>query len=153
MKVSCPSFELDHTTLEPGLYLRETRRVGLSKLRIWDLRFIHPTGNPNKVHKPLSSAVMHSIEHIMALKLREVLGPKYIGFYTYGCKTGFALVTKNIPIEKIRLALIEVIEHSVPLCSSKEIPCLTYKECGNPKLFAVQATTTALHNYLRVLQK
>lgn len=147
-EVHVPSFEVDHTTLQPGLYLREVRRVGIfAKIKIWDLRFVAPSA-----HTPLSAATMHSIEHIMAYKLRAELGKKYIGFYTYGCKTGFAFVSKrSLSQKELSRAICTVITESIPVLSKDEIPCLTEKECGNPNLYELKGTTTALQRYYEVL--
>lgn len=145
-----PSFAVDHRTLDAGIYLREVKELPNNvKLHIWDLRFVAPRDK-----KPLSSGVLHSIEHIFALKLREILKSYYVGFYVYGCKTGFALVTtSDMNLFGICSALISVIEGTIPIFSKDEIPCLTEEECGNPNLFAIKATNTALNNYLKILYK
>lgn len=147
-KVNVPSFQVDHTTLKPGLYLREVRRIGLfSKIKIWDLRFKAPSAKDW-----MSAKTMHSIEHIMAYKLRAELGDKYIGFYTYGCHTGFAFCSKaSLKQPELEAALINVISNTIPILSKEEIPSLTEKECGNPNLYELKATSQALHEYLQVL--
>lgn len=146
--VVVPSFSVNHLTLKEGLYLREIKKLNFfTKIYNWDLRFKAPADR-----KYLTNGVMHSIEHIMALKLREIIGDKYIGFYTYGCKTGFCLTTKPMKKEEVRNALVEVIEHTIPILSKEEIPCLTPEECGQPSLYSLQDTTTALSDYLHVLE-
>lgn len=145
-----PSFLIDHTTMKAGLYLRENRRLNLfTKIKVWDLRFVAPSSK-----KFIHAGILHSIEHIMAVKLREVLGDKYIGFYVFGCKTGFSFLSKNsLTIEELRDALIQVIDNTIPIISKDEIPCLTEKECGNPNLYNMRGTTSALIEYRSVLEQ
>ena len=75
------SFQVDHTTLRPGLYL--SRRDG--EITTFDLRFKKPnTGDL------LSNAEMHSVEHVMATLLRNApQKDAVIYFGPMGCQTGF----------------------------------------------------------------
>lgn len=147
--VKVPSFSVDHTTMSAGLYLREVRKINFfTKIKVWDLRFVAPSEK-----RYLSSGALHSIEHIFAYKLREVLGDKYISVFVFGCKTGFGFIsTSDLSFEEFRDALIEVIEHTIPILSKDEIPSLTEVECGRPTLYAIQPTTTWLNEYLNVLK-
>lgn len=148
MEISVPSFEIDHTTLKAGLYLRQIIEIGNSRIFIWDLRFVAPSAK-----RPMSIKVAHSIEHIMALKLRYALGDSYIGFYVMGCCTGFTFVSKDdVSSEDLTEVLIDVIDATIPLVSKQEIPCLTEKECGNPNSYAIKATNDYLNEYLNVLK-
>ena len=60
------SFDVDHRTLREGLYLRSTYTIN-EQLAVlsWDLRFCAPMDCA-----PLSSGVVHTIEHLMAYYLR-----------------------------------------------------------------------------------
>ena len=149
MMVKVPSFQVEHTTMKAGLYLRENRRLNLfTKIKVWDLRFVAPSEK-----RYLSSAALHSIEHIFAFKLREVLGDKYISVFVFGCKSGFGFISKSsLSLEEFRNALIEVIEHTIPVISKSEIPALTEKECGRPTLYCIRDTSTWLNEYLQVLK-
>ncbi len=144
-KVKVPSFGVNHMTLDAGLYLREERED--LHLRVWDLRFKAP-----RDHVYLSSKVLHSIEHLFAVKLREKFGRDYVSVFIYGCKTGFGFITtSSVSYNEVKWALIEVVEDVVPLFCKDEIPCLTEYECGNPRLFALRATTEALLDYRDIL--
>lgn len=147
-KVIVPSFSVDHLTMNSGLYLRENRRISLfTTIKVWDLRFTAP-----RSHCYLSGKSMHSIEHIMAYKLRCILGDKYISFFPFGCRTGFGFISKSsLTFDELRSALITVIDHTVPLCSKTEIPCLTPEECGNPNYFSLMDASSALLEYKQVL--
>ena len=75
------SFQVDHRTLRPGLYL--SRRDG--EVVTFDLRFKTP--NTGQL---LSNGEMHSVEHIIATLLRN--SPHrdaVIYFGPMGCQTGF----------------------------------------------------------------
>lgn len=146
--VHVPSFEVDHTTLNAGLYLREDRWLSpLNHIKVWDLRFKAPRDK-----QYLAGQTMHTIEHLFAYKLRALLGKKYISFFTYGCTTGFGFISKgSLSEKKLRKALKEVIEHSVPIIDKDEIPCLTEKECGRPDYYTTSAATKALTDYLMFL--
>ena len=77
------SFTVDHTVLEPGLYL--SRRDG--NVVTFDLRFKKPnTGDL------LSNSQMHSVEHLIATLLRNSQSRDavvYLG--PMGCQTGISL--------------------------------------------------------------
>ena len=147
--VKVPSFQVNHITMKAGLYLRENRRLNLfTKIKVWDLRFVAPSEK-----RYMSSKVMHSIEHILAFKLREVIGDKYISTFPFGCTTGFGFISKsNLSFEELKEALIEVIDHTIPILGKDEIPALTEFECGRPTLYCIQDTTTWLKEYLEVLK-
>ena len=87
------SFQVDHTTLRPGMYL--PRRDG--NVVTFDLRFKVPnTGDL------LTNAEMHSVEHIIATLLRnspQKDGVIYLG--PMGCQTGFYVLldTAQLPME------------------------------------------------------
>src|SRR5699024_7982079 len=75
------SFQVDHRTLRPGLYL--SRRDG--SVITFDLRFKTPnTGDL------LSNAQMHSVEHIIATLLRNSPQKDAVVYFgPMGCQTGF----------------------------------------------------------------
>ena len=75
------SFQVDHTKLQPGLYL--SRRDG--EVTTFDLRFKKPnTGDL------LSNAEMHSVEHIIATLLRNSPQKEAVIYFgPMGCQTGF----------------------------------------------------------------
>lgn len=143
--IDVPSFLIDHTVLKAGLYLREHRED--LNIKVWDLRFKAPS-----THEYMSGKAMHAIEHIMALKLRELLGKDYVSFFIYGCTTGFGFIsTSNVTYEILRGALIRVIDGMIPIFTKEEIPSLSEKECGRPHYFNLRETSTHLKYYLDTL--
>ena len=77
------SFQVDHTKLQPGLYL--SRRDG--EVTTFDLRFKKPnTGDL------LTNAEMHSVEHVIATLLRNSPQKEAVIYFgPMGCQTGFYL--------------------------------------------------------------
>ena len=86
------SFMVDHTKLEPGIYLsREDRGV-----ITYDLRFIKPNTPPF-----LSNKALHTIEHLCATYLRNSkFSENVIYFGPMGCRTGFYLLTLGLTHKK-----------------------------------------------------
>ena len=144
------SFDVDHRTLDAGLYLRSVYTINEEyQVRSWDLRFRAPMA-----HAPLGSGEVHTIEHLMAyyLRLDPVIGKSIVSFCPMGCKTGFYLSTmNNVSAEQIREALAGVYKQVFPLKSKDDIVGLNEVQCGNPGLFAVAATNDAMAKYMRCL--
>lgn len=144
------SFDVDHRTLREGLYLRSTYTINddLAVLS-WDLRFCAPMDCT-----PLSSGVVHTIEHLMAyhLRLDEKIGASIVSFCPMGCQTGFYLSTMNdITTEDIKAALGRVYEKVFPIGSTDDIVGLNEVQCGNPRLYAIEETNEAMRRYIKVL--
>ena len=81
------SFTVDHTKLQPGLYL--SRRDG--DIITFDLRFKKPnTGDL------LSNSEMHSAEHLIATLLRNSAEKEAVIYFgPMGCQTGFYFLFDN----------------------------------------------------------
>ena len=117
------SFQVDHTTLRPGMYL--SRRDG--NVVTFDLRFKVPnTGDL------LTNAEMHSVEHIIATLLRN--SPQkdaVIYFGPMGCQTGFyflfdsRLLTDQQAVELVKTVFAQGAVYD------GEMPGKSPKECGN----------------------
>lgn len=150
INVIVPSFEVDHTTLDAGLYLREKRRISpFSKIKVWDLRFVAPRDK-----KYITQGGSHTIEHIMAYKLRYVLGKKYISFCPMGCNTGFYFISKNsLTREQLVEALIEVIDNTLPLICSNEIPGMDEYGCGRPTMFNMNNANFWMNSFRQTISK
>ena len=115
------SFEVDHTVLQPGMYLSRTD----GDVVTYDLRFIRPNTPPF-----LPLAVLHTIEHLFATYVRNsVFAPHIVYFGPMGCRTGFYFLTQGMchenAIELTRQALRFIAEYE------GEIPGATAAECGN----------------------
>ena len=144
------SFDVDHLTLKEGLYLRSVYTINDEfAVHSWDMRFRAPMD-----HSPLGSGEVHTIEHLMAyhLRLDPVIGKSIVSFCPMGCKTGFYLSTmNNVKAEDIRRALAEVYKNVFPLKSKEDIVGLTEVQCGNPGLYSIASTNSAMAQYMRAL--
>lgn len=116
------SFEVNHLTLRPGIYLSRTDGA----VDTYDLRVTVP----NRTFLP--NATMHTIEHLFAVRARNgKYGAKIVYFGPMGCRTGFYLLTQGMDAAQV----IELIRDTFSFISSYDgpIPGATEKECGNWK--------------------
>lgn len=115
------SFQIDHTRLEPGLYV--SRIDG--DVTTWDIR----TRKPN-AGAYIGNGAIHTIEHLAATWLRssgESDGILYFG--PMGCRTGFYLLTRGIAHSEV----IRLVREAFLFVARFEgaIPGATAVECGN----------------------
>ena len=141
------SFDVDHRTLREGLYLRSTYTINDSLAVLsWDLRFCAPMDK-----QPLSSGVVHTIEHLMAyhLRLDETIGASIVSFCPMGCQTGFYLLVRNADngetLEVVKSVLAKIIAHE------GRVPGATRVECGNYKNLDLESAKTEAIRYLGIL--
>jgi S-ribosylhomocysteine lyase len=146
------SFDVDHRTLQEGLYLRSTYTINDDvKVLSWDLRFCAPMDR-----KPLSAGTVHTIEHLMAyyLRLDEQIGSAIVSFCPMGCQTGFYLSTVNtVTTEDIAAALTRVYNKVFPIATTDDIVGLNEIQCGNPYLYDVEGANEAMNNYIKILSQ
>ncbi len=144
------SFDVDHRTLEAGIYLRSVYNIDDNlAVRSWDLRFRRPMAKA-----PLAAAVVHTIEHLMAyyLRLDEKIGKRIVSFCPMGCLTGFYLSTmQDVEAEDVRMALAKVYKRVFPIKSTDDIVGLNEVQCGNPRLYAIEPSNEAMAEYMRTL--
>lgn len=144
------SFDVDHKTLKPGVYLRSEYKIyGSISVKSWDLRFRAPMEK-----NPLDPGVVHTIEHLMAyyLRLDHMYGDKIIAFCPMGCLTGFYLLTTNdISEEEVKRLLYRTICEFMPIDTKDDIVGLNEDQCGNPDLYSIVDTNDALFDFLDVL--
>ena len=117
------SFTVDHTKLQPGLYL--SRRDG--DIITFDLRFKKPnTGDL------LSNSEMHSAEHLIATLLRNSAEKDAVIYFgPMGCQTGFYFLFDNrlLSCEGAIDLLKEVFAAAADF--EGEMPGKSPAECGN----------------------
>lgn len=120
-RIAC--FSVDHSLLEPGLYLSRRDREVTSL----DLRFKKPnTGDL------LSNSEIHSAEHVVATMLRNSeFKDAVIYFGPFGCQTGFSflydtrLMTDEQAVELLKKVFREAAVYDGPM------PGGSLTECGN----------------------
>ena len=117
------SFTVDHTKLQPGLYL--SRRDG--DILTFDLRFKKPnTGDL------LTNSEMHSVEHLIATLLRNSEDKEAVVYFgPMGCQTGFYFLFNNqlLSCEGAIQLLQEVFAKATDFAG--EMPGKSAMECGN----------------------
>ena len=135
------SFTVDHTKFGEGLYI--SRIDG--DITTYDLR----TRTPN-AEDYIDDVTMHSVEHMMATFLRNSgITDQVIYFGPMGCRTGFYLLVRDLPAEKVleevKLALQKTIDHNGEMFGN------TRKECGNYRCLDLDSAKEECKRYLDVL--
>lgn len=140
------TFNVDHSKLKAGIYINNAKVIGEKEIVTYDIRICAPYKDPI-----MSNAVMHSIEHIMAVNLEEAFskleGYERIYFGPMGCQTGFYLVVAN-PIEEFepeKVVLGAIQRACFKALCEETVPFATEKECGNCKSLIYDAE---VQNYL-----
>ena len=122
-----PSFAVDHTNLQPGIYISRQDSVADHVITTYDIRMTAPNQEP-----ALAPAAIHTIEHLVATYLRNSEEWKeYIIYWgPMGCLTGNYLIMKGeFAPEEIRQLMIKAFQFVVDY--SDEVPCTTPATCGN----------------------
>lgn len=136
-----PSFQLDHDTMQPGLYC-----LGISHgVYTYDLRFKRPNAGDY-----VSTAAMHSLEHMFATVIRNSdCKDDVIYFGPMGCRTGCYLLLYQIPIEQAKPLIIRCLQTCLQL---DHVPGCAPIECGNCADHDLQGARAEIRAYLDLLQ-
>lgn len=121
------SFTIDHTKLQPGIYVSRKDTVGAEVITTFDLRMTSPNEEP-----VMNTAEMHTIEHLAATFLRNhpAYKDKTIYFGPMGCRTGFyLLLAGDLTSEEIVPLMIDMYEFIRDY--HDEVPGASAKDCGN----------------------
>ena len=117
-----PSFSIDHTRLERGIYLSRQD----DDVKTWDVRIKEPNHGDY-----LSNGVSHTIEHLFATYARNSEykdGVIYIG--PMGCRTGnYLLLNGDYESKDIVPLMIETFEFIRDF--KGEVPGASARDCGN----------------------
>ncbi len=121
------SFDVDHTTLLPGIYERKIQNLGEHVIITYDIRMFKPNREP-----VMDTATIHTVEHLIAtyLRIHSDYADDVIYFGPMGCRTGFYLVMAgDYPLDEIKQLLIDSFEF---VCDFEgEVPGASEIECGN----------------------
>lgn len=122
-----PSFIIDHTNLQPGIYVSRQDTVGDAVITTYDIRMTAPN------HEPcLNNGAIHTIEHLVATYLRNLEGWKENVIYwgPMGCLTGNYLILKGFyPCETVRQLMLDAFRFVVEF--EGKVPGTTPDACGN----------------------
>ena len=122
-----PSFQVDHSNLQPGIYISRQDTMGDFKITTYDIRMTAPNHEP-----AVNCAAIHTIEHLVATFLRnnENWKQNIIYWGPMGCLTGNYLIVKGCyPCEQIRDLMIEAFTFVKDF--NGEVPGTTAATCGN----------------------
>ena len=136
------SFQVDHTKLDIGMYL--SRMDG--DIMTYDVRLVKPNGGTY-----LSSASMHTIEHLFATYARSTRESKHVIYVgPMGCRTGFYFITRGIS----HMQAIELVRESLTFVRDYEgeIPGATEVECGNYREHDLTAAKEDVVSIVNILQ-
>lgn len=122
-----PSFAVDHTDLQPGIYISRQDEVGGEPVTTYDIRMTAPN------HEPcLNTAAIHTIEHLVATYLRNDAQWKdrIIYWGPMGCLTGNYLIMKgSYKCEEVRELMLAAFQYVVDY--DDVVPGTTAATCGN----------------------
>lgn len=136
------SFEVNHNVLERGIYISRIDK----DITTYDIRMKLPNKNDY-----LSTAAMHTIEHIVATFVRNsAYSDRIIYFGPMGCRTGFYLLTRDIPENEVISLIFDAFSFLAEFRG--EIPGTTAIECGNYLEHNLETAKAEAKNYLPVIE-
>lgn len=121
------SFGINHDVLLRGIYVSRKDKIGSETVTTFDVRMKEPNREP-----VMDTAVMHTLEHLMAVYLRESKewADKTIYVGPMGCRTGMYLIFKGDLEPKDILPLMQETYCHI-IAFKDEIPAAKSYMCGN----------------------
>lgn len=122
-----PSFTIDHTRLNRGIYVSRKDFVADEVITTFDIRMKLPNREP-----ALHQGAIHTIEHLAATFLRNhpVWKDRIVYWGPMGCLTGNYLIVKGDLTSRDILPLMQ--ETFLFIANYEgEIPGATERDCGN----------------------
>ena len=120
------SFQINHLTLESGLYVsRRDQKDGVT-VTTFDLRITAPNREP-----VIDMPALHTIEHLCATYLRNSSEKDNVVYFgPMGCRTGFyLLLAGDLNSKDIVPLMVEMYEFIRDF--HDEVPGASAKDCGN----------------------
>ena len=142
-----PSFDIDHTTMEPGIYEARIDMRSGEAATTYDIRLCTPN------MESLTPKASHTLEHIIAVWLRnnDSIKNDVIYFGPMGCLTGFYLILWGVrTTEEITFLMKQAFEWVVNYQGC--VPGATEKECGNYKLHSLPEAKGAARRFIKYLK-
>ena len=137
-----PSFSIDHTRLLRGVYLSRQDDDVIT----WDVRMKEPNHGDY-----MSTAVMHTIEHLFATYARNSQykdGIIYIG--PMGCRTGCYFLTRGLTNAQVYDCILKSFEFMATY--QGDIPGAREEECGNYRDHDLAGCNKEAAEYVEVLK-
>ena len=139
-----PSFTIDHTRLERGIYVSRKDRVGVEVITTFDVRLKRPNAEP-----VMTPAAAHTIEHLMATFLRNdgEWRDRIIYWGPMGCLTGFYLLVRGDLSSK---DMVDLLRRGFAFVADfdDEIPGANAKDCGNWQLHDLDGARVEARKYV-----
>ena len=135
------SFTVDHDKITEGIYV--SRIDG--DVVTYDLRTRIPNAGDY-----MDNLTMHSLEHMFATYVRNSeIGDRVIYFGPMGCRTGFYLLVRELPNERVleivKNVLAKIVAHDGEMFGASQ------KECGNYRELSLDAAKIEAARYLEKL--
>lgn len=144
-----PSFAIDHTNLQPGIYISRNDVVGGEAITTYDIRMTAPNAEPC-----VGIAAIHTIEHLVATFLRndDEWKGKVIYWGPMGCLTGNYLIVKGrYEPAVIRELMLRAFQFVVDY--DDEVPGTTPATCGNCLMHDLPMAKYEAKRYIRRLKE
>ena len=136
------SFQVDHNKIVPGMYV--SRIDG--DITTFDLRVKKPNAGDYMSHLE-----MHTTEHMVATFIRNSeIGQNIIYFGPMGCRTGFYLLTRDLPKATVYKILKQVLKDIIDY--SGEGFGAFEEECGNYRELDLESAKKICREYLHILE-
>lgn len=143
-----PSFTIDHTRLEPGIYVsRSDITPAGDVITTFDIRMTRPNREP-----AIDPKALHAMEHLVATYLRN--SPEWKDRIVYwgpmGCCTGnYLLISGKYDSRDILPLIKEAMQFVADF--DGDIPGATPRDCGNYSFMDLPAAREAAVRYLSEL--
>ena len=135
------SFTVDHDKITEGIYV--SRIDG--DVVTYDLRTRIPNAGDY-----MDNLTMHSLEHMFATYVRNSeIGDRVIYFGPMGCRTGFYLLVRDLPNDRVLAIVKDVLAKIVS--HDGEMFGASRKECGNYRELSLEAAKLEAARYLEKL--
>ena len=119
------SFQVNHLTLLPGLYISRVDTMDGFTFTTYDLRVTRPNFEP-----VMDTSICHTIEHLGATYFRNYHKEDTMYFGPMGCRTGFYLIFRgNKSVDMVKPLVIKMLEFIIDF--EGPIPGASPVECGN----------------------
>lgn len=139
------SFEVNHLTLMPGLYVSRIDEMDGFYFTTFDLRFTRPNFEP-----VMDTSVCHTIEHLGATYFRNNHKDITMYFGPMGCRTGFYLILKgNLSSDDIKDYVRNCMRFIIAF--EGKIPGQSAIECGNYLDLNLDMAKYYARKYLEIL--
>ena len=142
------SFTIDHTKLEPGIYVSRVDRCFPDlTVTTFDIRFKKPNVSM------IDPKAAHTIEHLGAtyLRNRQLWKDQIIYFGPMGCMTGFYLIVKG---EMKSKDIVDLIRDMLIFIVTFDgiVPGTTEQECGNCEFHDLVMAQKDAGEFLRMFE-